>query len=134
MRRLAARGITPATTGVTFALAWDLGPTDGVNGTSQAAWTASFNTFYANCVAVGFSGRTFVNLSTYYVGTTYPAIRAAQVAVCNGTTIFQGGDGDTLIGTSVNRQVVDGEHFTDGGAASFATLIYNAMHASGAPY
>ena len=132
MRRLAARGIAPATTGVTFANLFGLGETDSANGTSSAAWQASFATLMANNVSAGFSGKTFVNLETLTAGATNSTIRAAQAAVVNGTTIFQGGDLDTLTG-GTNRQV-DGTHLTDSGAASAATLIYNAMHASGAPY
>jgi hypothetical protein len=46
----------------------------------------------------------------------------------NGTTVFQSGDIDTL--TAASRQG-DNVHLNDAGAASAATLIYNAMHASG---
>ena len=58
-------------------------------------------------------------------------MQAAQVALANGTTVFAGGDLDTLNAT--NRQA-DNTHFNDTGAAAAATLIWNAMHASGSPY
>lgn len=131
MRRLAARGITPSTTGVTFVQVWGQGESDGAFGTTQSAYQAGFMTHMANCTAAGFVGKTFVNLETLIHNITYPVIRAAQAAVVNGTTILQGGDLDTLTG-GTNRQA-DDTHLTDAGAASAATLIYAAMHASGTP-
>lgn len=133
MRRLAARGITPATTGVTFANLVGLGETDNNPlGTSQASWTASFGTYLANCLSAGFSGRTFVCQETYYSGATSAAVRAAQAAVVSGS-VFSGGDLDTLTNGGGYRQA-DDVHFNDAGAAAGATLIYNAMHLSGAPF
>lgn len=44
---------------------------------------------------------------------------------------WAGANADSLNAT--NRQT-DNTHFNDTGMASLATLIYNAMHASGAPY
>lgn len=132
MRRLAARGITPLTPGVTFAAVWMQGEADGEGGTSQAAYQASWNTLYSNMRAAGYSAssRVFIPEETWIRGVTYPAIQAAQVAIPNGTVIFSGGNLDTLDAT--NRQ--DNTHFNDAGAAAAATLIYNAMHASGAPF
>jgi len=130
MRRLAARGITPATTGVTFALIWGQGENDTQAGTSQASYTSSLNSFIANAQAAGMSGRIFVTLESWNAGTTSANVRAAQAAVVTGN-VFQGGDMDTLNAT--NRQA-DNVHLNDTGAASMATLEYNAMHASGAPF
>lgn len=132
MRRLAARGITPATTGATFAALWMQGETDGVNGTSQAAYQASWATIYAAMLASGYSAssRVFVNVETWINGTTYPIIQAAQVAIPGGS-VFAGANLDTLNATF--RQS-DNTHFNDTGGASAATLMYNAMHASGSPF
>lgn len=130
MRRLAARGITPATTGVTFSLIWGQGENDTLAGTLQAAYTSSLNSFVSNAQAAGMSGRIFVTLESWNAGSTSSAVRAAQAAVVTGS-VFQGGDMDTLNAT--NRQA-DNTHLNDTGAAAMATLQYNAMHASGAPF
>lgn len=128
MGRLAARGITPGMTGVTFADVMADGHRDFADGTSQAAWTASYNSYQTTLRATGFNGRSFVP-SESASGQTSNAIRSAQSAVRNGTTVFDGGDIDSsTIATS------DGTHPSDAGAATMATIIYNAMVASGAPY
>jgi hypothetical protein len=131
MRRLLARGITPSTPGVSFAFVWGQGETDNIGGTTQAVYTAGLNALIAATNAAGFVGRYFICQMTYWEATTSAAVRAAQLAIANGTTIFTGGDIDTL--TSASRQG-DNIHLSDGGAGSAATLIYNAMHASGAPF
>lgn len=134
MRRLASRGYIPGAPGLTFALSWGQGETDNGNGTSQAAYAASMATVISNAQAAGFTGsscRFFINKQTWLTGAVSSAVQAAQAALPNGTTIFAGGDLDMLDAT--NRQV-DNTHFNDTGAAAGATLIWNAMHASGAPY
>lgn len=131
MRRLAARGITPASFGATFCIEYGLGANDNVQGTSQAAWQASFGTFKSNVLAAGFSGRIFVSLETWAAGATSAAIRAAQAAVVDNVKVFQSGDIDTLGAT---KRQPDNTHLNDTGAAGAATLIFNAMHASGAPF
>jgi len=134
MLRLASRGITPGMTGVTFAMIWGDGEQDNLNGTSQASWTASFATLKANILATGFNGRIFVPQETYINSATSAAVRAAQAAVVDGSTVFSGGDFDTLTG-STNRQVSGTDaHMTDAGAASASALMITAMHASGAPF
>lgn len=130
MLRLASRGIVPGMPGLTFACIFGLGETDNANGTSQAAFAASAGGFASALFATGFNGRIFVPQESY-IGATSAAVRAAQASLWNGTTIFSGGDLDTL--TGANRQG-DNIHFSDAGAAAAATLIYNAMHASGAPF
>lgn len=62
---------------------------------------------------------------------TSATIQAAQAAVVDNVVTFQSGNIDTL--TTGNRQT-DGTHLNDAGAAGAATLIYNAMRASGAPF
>lgn len=131
IKRLAARNITPATTGVTFALIWGQGESDAFNGTSQAAWEASFANIKSAAVAAGFSGRIFVVQETWGDGITYPTIRAAQAAVVDNVTVFAGGDLDTL---DASYRQAGNQHFSDTGAAAAAALVYNAMVASGAPY
>lgn len=130
MRRLASRGYVPGATGLTFALSWGQGETDNSNGTSQASYAASMSTVISNAQAAGLTGsscRFFINKLS---GAVSSAVQAAQTALPNGTTIFAGGDLDSLDAT--NRQ--DNTHFNDTGSAAAASLIWSAMHASGAPY
>lgn len=126
--RLAARGITPGMTGVTFSTIMAVGNNDLVAGTSQAAYSASQSLFITNTQAVIPSSRIFIALDSGS-GQTSNAVRSAQAAAVNGTTIFSGGDLDSsTIATS------DGVHPSDAGAATMATIIYNALHASGSPF
>lgn len=132
MGRLQARfGSALTDPNVTIAIEWGQGETDGSIGTTQIAYTASINTIVTTVRACGFSGRFFVALETWLVGVTSATIRAAQAGVVNGTTIYQSGDIDTL---NAGSRQADNTHLTDAGAASAATLIYNAMHATGAPF
>lgn len=135
MRKLASRGIVPGMTGVTFAYLWGQGESD--HGTAQASYEAGFQQIVARLkgcpgVATQFSGRVFINIETILANTTDATIQAAQAAVVDNVSIFQGGNLDTLTGAT-NRQA-DGTHFTNTGLANAATLIYNAMRASGAPF
>jgi Carbohydrate esterase, sialic acid-specific acetylesterase len=127
--RLKARGIVPGTN-VTFAIEWGQGESD--NGvTSQANYTSSLNNVISNVGSCGFTGRWFVAEETWIVGTTSATIQAAQAAVINNTTVFVSGNIDSLNATN---RVSDNTHLNDTGIAAAATLIYNAMHASGAPF
>lgn len=130
VRRMAARGITPATTNVDFALLWMQGEADGILGTSSAAYQASWAQVLANAQTAGFSGKAFVPTETWQAGAVSATIQAAQAAVRDGVTVFDGGNLDSLNDT--NRY--DTTHFNDTGAAAAATLIYNAMVASGSPF
>jgi hypothetical protein len=56
MRRLAARGIKPGTTGITFAMVWGQGEQDNLDATSQANYTSRLNAF------IGPSGRQIDNV------------------------------------------------------------------------
>jgi len=134
MRRLAARGIVPGMTNVTFGQVWGLGETDAVFGTTAADYISRFGVYLSNCNAAGFVGYTFVNLETLIHNVTYPVIHNAQASLPNGVNIFVGGDLDTLTGPTNRQPTPDDTHLTDTGAASAASLIYNAMHAAGFPY
>lgn len=129
MARLESRGITPGMTNVTFAVIWGQGESD--SGTSQADYTSRLNTVISNAAAAGFSGRWFINKQTWLAGSTNATVQAAQDAIPNGSTIFAGANADSL--NAMNRYA-DNTHFNDTGMAALATLVYNAMHASGAPY
>jgi hypothetical protein len=89
------------------------------------------NAIIAKAQAAGFNGRVFVAQETWNAGVTNANVRAAQAAVVNNTTVFSGGDLDTLNATN---RLADNIHFNDTGAGAAATLVYNAMHASGSPF
>lgn len=131
MARLASRGITPATTGTTWAYLWMQGETDEAVGTTQVNYAAGLATVLANAIAAGFSGRMFVAEETWNVGVTSAAVQAAQVAFVNGTTVFSASNMDAI---GAGSRFADQTHLNDAGQATFATTAYNAMHASGAPF
>ncbi len=131
MNRLAAQGITPATTGVTFGFLWGQGESDTTNGTSQSAYATALGQVISNMNAAGFSGRFFICEETWIGGSVSAGVQAAQTGIIDNVTKFSGGNLDSL--NASNRQA-DNTHFNDTGAAAVATLVYNAMHASGAPY
>ncbi|MDQ8730496.1 sialate O-acetylesterase [Bradyrhizobium sp. LHD-71] len=131
MQRLAARGIVPGMPNVTFAFEWGQGESDGVYGTSQATYQTQFNQMKAVLLGAGFVGRIFVAVETMVAHTTYPAIKAAQAALVDGSTVFASGNLDLL--TGANRQP-DGTHFSTLGAGNAANLIYNAIAATGTPF
>lgn len=131
IKRLISRGYVPGATGLTFAVTWGQGETQ--TGTALN-YTSNFATMVSNAAAAGFTGsscRWFVNVETWLAGSTNATIAGAQASLPNGTNIFAGGNLDSLNAT--NRQA-DNTHFNDTGAAAAATLVWNAMHASGAPY
>lgn len=132
IRRLAQRGITPATTGVTFGAILRLGPNDAAAGTTSAAYQLAVNQQVAYMQSCGFSGRVFVDISTMLSNVVNATIQGAQAAlVSSGAPYFAGGNLDSL--TGANKQP-DGTHPSDLGSANGAALEYTAMHASGAPY
>lgn len=133
MARLARLGITPGTTNFTFGIEWGQGSSDAGLGvpTPQAVYSAGLSTVITQWFNAGFSGRFFIAKETYYGGAVSVPIQTAQWGLVNGTTIFQSGDTDSL--NSGNRQDVAG-HWNDVGRPACATLIFNAMQASGAPY
>jgi hypothetical protein len=131
MRRLAAYGITPATTGVTFGFLWGQGEQDKGLGTSQSAYAASLGQVLTQLTTAGFTGRKFICEETWASGAVSAAVEAAQTGIVDSVTIFSGGNLDAFNNT--DRQA-DQTHFNDTGAPLVATAVYNAMHASGAPY
>lgn len=132
IKRLAARGITPSSTGTTWAITWMQGESDTLAGTSQASYAASTAATIAQSYADGFVGRWFVATETIAGGSANSAIQAAQASVVDNVNIFAGPNTDSLTGAT-NRQT-DGIHLNDTGAASVTTLWTAALHASGAPY
>lgn len=129
MRRFKALGITPSTPGVTFASLMTIGEADNVAGTTQANFQTRGQGFASSMLDAGVS-RVFFTQESWYQGATSAAVRAAQAALVNGTTIFSAGDLDTLN----NSYRFDTTHFNDAGRAAAATIIANTMHASGTPF
>lgn len=129
MRRLAAKGITPSVTNVTFAIWFGQGESD--HGTSSASYQASLNTIRTNAVSAGFSGRFFIPKQTLLSNAVDATIQGAQTGLVDNVNFWSAGDMDAL--TTTNRQS-DNTHWSDTGAPNAATAVYNAMHASGAPF
>lgn len=125
MGRLARRGITPATSGVSFAIDWAQGESD--TATSQAAYTAALNAIYSNAVSCGFSGKMFVALETAPSDTT-SGTYLAQMAWPNGSDRFQGRNINSLTGTN---RMLDGVHLSDLGNSNASVLTVNAFAAAG---
>ncbi|NUU39633.1 sialate O-acetylesterase [Tardiphaga robiniae] len=129
--KLAARGITPLTTGAIFAVTWNQGESDTQFGTSQAAYQASFAALKAAVDVYLPSVRWFVATESWLSGSVSSAVQAAQAAVVDNVTVFAGANMDSL--TSSHR-LPDNTHLNDAGAAQAAALTYTAMRASGAPF
>lgn len=133
-RRFASRGITPTTTSWSFAISWWQGESDKAAGTTALSYTNSMTTILASAVAAGFSCgncRFFVNEQTWDSGAAGATIQGAQTSLWGTSQFFAGGNVDTL---NASNRIADNTHFNDTGAAAAAVLVYNAMHASGAPF
>ena len=129
LKRLAARGITPGMTNVTFAVDWGQGEAEASLSTSQSTYQTALGQIKTNMQACGWIGRFFVNVETWN-NTTYAPAAAAQAAVVDNVFFFAGANLDSL--NNSNR--VDTTHFNDTGSAAGAALKKTAMHASGAPF
>lgn len=129
MRRLAARGITPATTNVTFAVLWMQGESD--HGTATATYKTGLTNMQAQAVLSGFSGRFFVSQETWISGATDTNVQAAQTGIVDGVKFWAGGNIDSLNATN---RLADNTHLNDTGMAAAAALQVAAMHASGSPF
>lgn len=121
-QRLAAVGL-PIT-----AFLWMQGETDAALGTVQATYQTALGNVIGTPRALGYNAPWLVGQCTYNSGNTSSAVRAAQAAVVNGTTIYAGADTDTLTGTSVNRQA-DNTHFKVAGGDAAAALWRTAVDA-----
>jgi lysophospholipase L1-like esterase len=130
MARLAGRGITPSTTNVTFALVYQIGANE--HGIAQATFQANVAQTIAKVKDAGFVGRVFIPQYTRNSGTD-ATIRAAQLALVDNVTYFDGGDIDAITATGANLQG-DGVHLTAAGQALAGTAIESKMHASGSPF
>lgn len=129
MARLAARGITPSVTNVTFAILWGQGEAD--HGTSSATYKAALGRIQAQAASCGFSGRFFVNEETWLSGAVDATVQSAQTTVVDNVSFWAGGNLDSLNATN---RIGDNTHLNDTGIAAAASLMEAAMHASGAPF
>lgn len=128
--RLAAIGI-PASR--IDGVLWGQGETDSLIGTPQANYQGSLASVIAKSRALGITAPWFIARESFYGGTTYPAIQAAQAAIISHASgIWAGSDGDSIDGTTANRW--DGLHFSDAGAATYAAGWYNSLVAYGTPF
>lgn len=129
--KLASRGITPTTTGVTFVILWNQGESDTQNGTTQAAYATGLVTLKA-AVDLYLPGvRWIVSRESWISGVTSAAVQAAQAAFVDNVTVFAGANFDSMNATFRDA---DNTHLNDTGAANAASLLFTAMHASGAPF
>lgn len=137
MYRLAANGIA-AGANVTFVGIWAQGVADAVAGTSQAAYTASLNSFITASRTSGFAGLWFINTESWNSAAVTPAIQNAQAAVINhGASVWAGANEDVLINNTcsgVACRIADGLHWSDAGSASVAAAVVTALGLSGAPF
>jgi len=141
MRQLAAKGITPGTTNVTFALYVMNGENDGSSGVTLSQYQANMNDILTTAQGCGFSGYAFLNKETWLctgagVNAVSTTIQNAQSGLWGTSSWKQGADADSL-GTGNRRSDCSGfagTHFNDTGMAALATASANAMHAAGAPF
>lgn len=138
IRRLAALGITEATTNVRIVVLWGQGENDNTSGTSQSAYTASLNNVIAASRTEGFNGLWFVAKQSWISGAAASAITNAQAAVVNhGANVWAGPDADALTGNNCSAaacRVADNTHWSDAGSASYAAAWRTAMALYGAPF
>jgi len=131
MRRLAARDITPATTNCTFAIINQIGANE--HGVLQATYQANVAQTINKAKDAGFVGRVFISQYSRLSGSTDATIRAAQAALVDGVTYFDGGDIDAITAVGANVQA-DNTHMSTAGQAAAATNYKTKMSASGAPF
>jgi hypothetical protein len=108
--------------GFTFThIMWMQGEVDSVNAMPQATYTTNLNSVISTVTGLGVTATFWIALETWENGglpAGSAAIRAAQAAPVNGTTVKQGPDLDTLDGT--NRW--DLAHFNATGSDAAAGL------------
>lgn len=136
MARFKSRGITPTTSSWTFAVSWWQGEQDTSLSTTALSYETSMATIMGVFQANGFNCATcrfFVNEQSWIGGAVSTAVETAQAAVVTSypTFFFTGGNIDSL---GAGNRLADNTHLNDTGAAAAATLVYNAMVASGAPF
>lgn len=124
-KKLAAQGVTPATTGVKFLIKWNHGESDTQLATSQASYTADFNKMKAK-VDADLAVKWMVAKESWITGTTSSSVQNAQLALVNNTTIFAGENMDSIDATG---RVGDNTHLNATGGNSAATMGISAITA-----
>lgn len=124
-KKLAAQGITPATTGVKFLIKWNHGESDTQAGTSQASYTADFNKMKAR-VDADLPVKWMVAKESWIVGVTSATVQAAQLALVDNVSIFAGENMDSIDATG---RVADNTHLNATGGNSAATMGIAAVTA-----
>ena len=118
--RLKEQGLEPT------AILLEIGQQDAADGTSQAAWEASFASFLS--VIRGYTAApVIVAQCTWRPSASNATIRAAQAAVVDSFEVFAGPDIDTLTGATY-RQAAS-PHLTATGCSVAAVLWRSAIEA-----
>lgn len=120
-RRAAALGINVS------AILWMQGESEYL--TTQSEYTSMLTSIMGKVAASGVTAPWVIGKCTDVGGIPKPAIQAAQLAIVNNTTIFQGADTDALTGSTYRY---DGTHLNAAGAEAAAELwksaVISAMH------
>ncbi len=121
-RRLAAVGLSPT------AILWMQGETDTLQGTSQAAYSASLSAMLQGLKDAGYSTPWLLAKCTRREIGTSEAVRAAIDAAVNSVDVFAGPDIDTLSGSTYRES--DSTHLTPAGGTAAANLWKTAIQAA----
>jgi hypothetical protein len=114
------------------AVIWQQGENDCQTGMTQSNYSANLAKVISNIRVYYPTGPIFINQESWIGGTACPAITAAQSnAVDHASGIWAGANLDSI--TATGRQT-DNTHLNATGAASAASALQTAMHASGAPF
>lgn len=124
--KLRAQGITPDTPGVKFLVKWNQGESDRQASTTQANYTAYFNTMKSNVDAFLPGVKWMVARESWFIGTVSAAVQSAQTALVNGTTIFAGENMDSIDNTG---READQTHLNASGGNSAAAMGIAAITA-----
>lgn len=122
--RLSAKGLTPT-------VAWIvIGESDAVAGTTQATIESRLNSLVSSVRGFWPGIPILLSKTSYYEGTTYSAVTAAQQAVIDAdANIWLGSNTDAYTGTATYRSA-DNIHFKSGGMTAVATDFKNATVAN----
>lgn len=124
--KVLAQGFSVNTAGLFFAVLWNQGESDQRDGTTQLAYTNSFNAMKGAIQSYIPNCKIIVSRETWFVGAVSTAVQNAQAAVVDNVTVFAGGNLDSI--TATGRQA-DNTHFNDTGAATAASLSASAIQA-----
>lgn len=124
--KLSSQGFSVDTPGLYFLVYWVQGESDTRDGTSQAAYTNSFNAMKNAIQAYIPNCKILVSRCSWYIGSVSSAVQNAQTAVVDNVTVFAGGNLDSI---GAGGRQADNTHFNDSGAATAASLSASAIQA-----